>query len=350
MTSRWTRQGLTGCVSMVSLLACTGAAAAGDAPEAVPHHAARAADDNVTLNFVNADLEAVVRAIGQFTGRSFVIDPRVKGTLTLVTERPIGKRQAYEQLLSALRLQGFTVVESPEPGGVARILLEADAKLQGGRVLAPDATPVRGDQVVTQVFRLQYESATNLVPVLRPLIAPNNTIAAYAANNTLVITDYADNLHRIARIIEDIDSPVAADVQVVALEHAVASDLASLLTKVLDEGARNAGTADAGQHVSVLAEPRSNSLIVRAASRARLEQTRALIAQFDQPSATPGNISVVNLRNAQATRLAPLLRAVGRVSSGAENIDLEAVLGGGIRKAPSAVSAEDAPFAAEAGS
>jgi general secretion pathway protein D len=272
---------------------------------------ARAVEDAVTLNFVNADLEAVVRAIGQFTGRTFVIDPRVKGTLTLVTERPVTRRQAYEELLSALRLQGFTLVESPEAGGMSRVVLEADAKLQGGRVLAPDSAPSRGDQVVTQVFRLQYESASNLVPVLRPLIAPNNTIAAYAANNTLVITDYADNLRRIARIIEAVDSPAGSDLAVIPLHYGLAADLAALVSRVLDESARTSGQAvDAGQRVTVLADARSNTLILRAASRARLEQARSLVEHFDQPSATPGAINVVYLRNAQATRLAPLLRAV----------------------------------------
>ncbi|HEU0200772.1 MAG TPA: type II secretion system protein GspD, partial [Burkholderiaceae bacterium] len=110
---------------------------------------AKPAEETVMLNFVNADLEAVVRAIGQFTNRAFVVDPRVKGSLNLVTERPVTRQQAYEQLLSALRLQGFTIVESPQPGGIARIVPEADAKLQGGRVIAPERTPPRGDQVVT---------------------------------------------------------------------------------------------------------------------------------------------------------------------------------------------------------
>jgi general secretion pathway protein D len=271
----------------------------------------RRSDDTVVLNFVNADLEAVVRAVGQFTGRTFVIDPRVKGTLTLVTERPVTRQQAYEELLSALRLQGFTLVESPEAGGVARILPEADAKLQGGRVVTPSSGAPRGDQVVTQVFRLQYESATNLVTVLRPLIAPNNTISAYPANNTLVITDYAENLRRLARIIEAIDSPATAEVEVVPLKYGLATDVAAILTKALDEGARNTGqAADSGQRVSVLAEPRTNMLILRAASRARLDQARLLIVRFDQPSLTPGNINVVYLRNAQAVKLAPLLRAV----------------------------------------
>src|SRR5215467_1809620 len=113
------------------------APARGAKPAAKPATAPQS-DETVMLNFVSADLEAVVRAIGQFTNRTFVIDPRVKGTINLVTERPVTKQQAYEQLLSALRLQGFTIVESGQPGGVARILPEADAKLQGGRVVAPE--------------------------------------------------------------------------------------------------------------------------------------------------------------------------------------------------------------------
>ncbi|MFZ5540190.1 MAG: type II secretion system secretin GspD [Pseudomonadota bacterium] len=268
-------------------------------------------EETVMLNFVQADLEAVVRAIGQFTGRQFVIDPRVKGTINLVTERPVTKQQAYEQLLSALRLQGFTIVESPQPGGIARILPEADAKLQGGRVVAPPAVAPRGDQIVTQVFQLSYESATNMVPILRPLIAPNNTISAYGPNNTLVITDYADNLRRIAQIIAAIDQPGAADAEIIPMKHGLAVEIAAIATRVLDEGARAAGQAvDGGQRVQVLAEPRTNSLIVRTASRARLYLAKQFIEKLDQPSLTPGNINVVYLRNAEATKLAPLLRAI----------------------------------------
>jgi len=268
-------------------------------------------DETVFLNFPNAELETVVRAVGQFTGRSFVIDPRVKGTLNLVTERPVNKQQAYEQLLAALRLSGFTIVESGQPGGIARILPEADAKLQGGRVIAPETPAPRGDQIVTQVFRLQYESATSMVPVLRPLIAPNNTISAVPANNSLVITDYADNLRRIARIIEALDSPAGGETELVALKYGLAIEIATIATRVLDEGARAAGQAvDGGQRVQLMAEPRTNTLIIRTASPARAKLARQLIERLDQPSVTPGNINVVYLRNAEATKLAPLLRAV----------------------------------------
>ena len=285
------------------------AQAASAAPSAAAPARAPGAEEPVTLNFVNADIDATVRAIGQYTGRQFVIDPRVKGTLTLVTERPVTKQQAYEQLLSALRLQGFTLVEAP--GGIARVLPEADAKLQGGRVLTPQDPQARGDQIVTQVFELQHESATNLVPVLRPLIAPNNTISAYAANNSLIITDYAENLRRIRDIIAAIDRPSAADGEIIQLKHGIALEIATIANRVLEESARAAGQAtDAGQRVTVLAEPRTNSVILRAPSRQRANAARQLIARLDQPSVTPGNINVIYLRNAQATRLAQTLRAV----------------------------------------
>jgi general secretion pathway protein D len=147
------------CVAVAAaLLALTPPASpAQQAASGTPAARVQGGADPVMLNFVNADLEAAVRAIGQYTGRQFVIDPRVRGSLTLVTERPVTKQQAYEQLLAALRLQGFTIVEPARPDGIVRIVPEADAKLQGGQVVVPTTTTPRGDQVVTQVFRLRYE-------------------------------------------------------------------------------------------------------------------------------------------------------------------------------------------------
>jgi len=297
---------LAGLVALMPLVS-----PAQQAPSGTPAARVQGGADPVMLNFVNADLEAAVRAIGQYTGRQFVIDPRVRGTLTLVTERPVTKQQAYEQLLAALRLQGFTIVEPARADGIVRIVPEADAKLQGGRVVVPAATTPRGDQVVTQVFRLRFESATSMVPVLRPLIAPNNTISAYPANNTLVITDYAENLRRIARIIEAIDGPGAAESEIVQLKHGLAVEVATIANRVLDEGARAAGQAtDSGQRVQIMAEPRTNSLILRAASPSRMALAKQLIDRLDRPSLTAGDINVVYLRNAEAVKLAPLLRAV----------------------------------------
>ncbi|ABF10264.1 general secretion pathway protein D [Cupriavidus metallidurans] len=264
--------------------------------------------DQVVLNFVNADLESVVKAVGQATGKNFVIDPRVKGTVNLVTEQPVSRAQALETLGSVLRMQGYAMVQS---NGFTKVVPEADAKLQGSpTVVGPSSN--RGDQVVTQVFRLNYESANNLVPVLRPMIAPNNTITAYPANNTLVITDYADNLRRLARIIAAVDAPASGEVELIPLKNAIASDAAVVLQKLLDPtaAAGGAGAGDASLRTTVVAEPRSNSLMIRASSRARVQQARQLIEKIDQPFARPGNIWVVPLRNADAVKLAATLRAI----------------------------------------
>jgi len=266
------------------------------------------AQDRVTLNFSNTEIEAVVRAVSQFTGKAFIVDPRVKGTLNLTIEQPLSPEQAMAALSAALRMQGIALVES---GGVVRVVPEADAKLQGGAVqVGPPVT--RGDELVTQVFRLNYAAAASVVQVLRPLIAPNNTITAYPANNTIVVTDFAENIRRIARIIATIDTPAGSEIDIVRLEHAIASDLAVLLGKVLDAAAQG---ADPSQRVTVLAEPTSNSLLIRSASPARVNLVRTLIAKLDQPSTVPGNIHVVYLKNAEATRLARTLLGAGGTDS-----------------------------------
>lgn len=286
-------------------------------------------EDKFALNFVNADIDAVVRAIGSFTNQTFVVDPRVRGTISLVSPEPLSAGDAKNALLAALRLQGFTIVES---GGIARVLPENDAKVQADSVDPRSAMNQSGNAIVTQVFQLNYESATALVPVLRPLIAPNNTIAAYPNNNTLVITDYADNLQRIARIIASIDGPYSGDLEVVPLEHALAVDLAAILGRMLDEGNRGTGAAvDAGQRLSVMADPRTNSLLLRTPSKARLNLAKALITKLDQPTKQPGNVWVVYLKNAEAAKLAKTLQAVLSSSPISDNSSsgLSALSGGG---------------------
>ena len=267
------------------------------------------AQDRVTLNFVNADIDSVARAIGKFTGKVFIVDPRVKGTLTLTVEQPMSADEALAAMSAALRMQGVVMVES---GNVVRVVPEADAKLQGGAVQSGRPATGRGDELVTQVFRLNYAAAVNIVPVLRPLIAPNNTINAYPANNTIVVTDFAENVRRISRIIAAIDTPAGTEIDIVRLEHAIASDIAVLLGRMLDQGTQG---IDPSQRVTVLAEPSSNSLLIRSSSAARTGLVRGLIAKLDQPSAVPGNIHVVYLKNAEATRLARTLLGAGNADA-----------------------------------
>ncbi|QVN17426.1 type II secretion system secretin GspD [Burkholderia pyrrocinia] len=265
----------------------------------------QAAYAQVTLNFVNADIDQVAKAIGAATGKTIIVDPRVKGQLNLVAERPVPEDQALKTLQSALRMQGFALVQDH---GVLKVVPEADAKLQGVPTYVGNAPQARGDQVITQVFELHNESANNLLPVLRPLISPNNTVTAYPANNTIVVTDYADNVRRIAQIIAGVDSAAGAQVQVIPLRNANAIDLAAQLQKMLDPGA--IGNSDATLKVSVTADPRTNSLMLRASSASRLAAAKRLVQQLDAPSAVPGNMHVVPLRNADAVKLAKTLRGM----------------------------------------
>ncbi|MBY0237797.1 MAG: type II secretion system secretin GspD [Burkholderiaceae bacterium] len=262
-----------------------------------------AAGDDTVLNFVGADIEAVIKAVGHYTNITFLIDPRVKGQLTLVSEGPLTKTQAFSLLTSALRLQGFSIVSGD---GYAKVVPEAEAKLQATPTQV-GGTALKGDQIATQIFQLNYESAANLVTVLRPLITPNNTINANPGNNTLVVTDYADNLKRLGKIVAALDAPSHVDLDVIPVRYAIASDLATMLNKLLEPGAGGGG--DAGR-VSILPDPRTNSLVVRAPSAARANLAKSLIAKLDQPTQQLGNVHVVYLKNAEATKLAQTLRSV----------------------------------------
>ena len=268
----------------------------------------------VTLNFVNADIEAVARTLATLSGHNVVVDPRVKGTVSLSSQLPVPPAQALRLFAVQLRTQGFALVES---SGLYTVLPEAEAKLQSSAVSA-GAVPASSGQIITQIFRLNHENANNLVPVLRPLISPNNTINVNPGTNALVITDYSDNLQRLARIVAALDVANATGVEMIRLQHGVASDLAPMVLRLLESTAA-AAAASQGQtdnlfKTTVLPDVRTNALIVRAANPARLALVRGLVSQLDQPSATgpgaaSGNIHVVYLKNADATKLAVTLRA-----------------------------------------
>jgi general secretion pathway protein D len=301
----------------------------------------------VTVNFVNADIDGVTRAFAAMIGRPIVVDPRVKGSITVYSEQPQSIRQAWQSYQSALRGLGFAVVES---GGLLKVVPEADAKLQTGTVSVGEATAVgaKGDQVITQIFTLRHENPNNLVPILRPLISANNTINANPASNALVITDYAGNLERIGRIIAALDLPSNTGVEVVPLQHAVAADLAPLVQRLSDSGggAQVPGVPSAGGGTTVLADSRANALLIKAANPARLAQVRATIAQLDRPSTLlgpGGGMWVVHLKNAEATRLATVVRAAfGAIGGGSG-----ASTGGG--GAPSPVQQPQANAGAQGG-
>jgi general secretion pathway protein D len=291
--------------------------------------AAKKSPEPVTLNFINAEIDAVAKTLATLSGHNVVVDPRVKGTITLTSNVPVAPSQALRLFAAQLRTQSFALVES---AGLYLVVPEADAKLQSGGVSA-GAVPASNGQIVTQIFQLNHESANNLVPILRPLISPNNTLNVNPGTNALVITDYADNLQRLARIIAALDVANATGVEVIPLKNALATDLVPMLQRLLDSGAASGGAPAAGQtdatfKTTVMAEPRSNSLILRAANTARMTLARSLIAQLDQPTdkgpnAASGNIHVVYLKNADSTKLAATLRAAisaqGNAAGGANS-------------------------------
>jgi general secretion pathway protein D len=306
-------------------------------PAALPLHAQTINPRSrapVTVNFVNADIEAVSRAFAAMIERNIVVDPRVKGTITVYSEQPQSIRDAYSSYVSALRGLGFSVVES---GGLLKVVPEADAKLQAGTVSVGEP-PLRGDQVITQIFPLRYENPNNLVAVLRPLISANNTINAAPGSNSLVITDYADNLRRLAQIVAALDQPSGTDIEIVPLQHAVAADLAPLVQRLADGGVPGVPGGAGSGAVAVVADSRANALIIRAANPARLATLRATIARLDRPGAgggDTGGLYVVHLKNADATRLATVIRAAfaGGSSGG----------GGGTPNQPAPAVAANAP-------
>ena len=273
--------------------------------------AARAADDQVTLNFVNSDIESTIKAVGVITGKNFVIDPKVKGTINIVSNQPVVRSLIYPILLSALRQQGVTAVENDS---IVKIMPDADAKTQSLQVFTRRGKAA-GDQVITQVYPLTFESANQLANTLRPLVSANNVIAAYPGGNTLVITDYADNVARISQIIENIDQPGANDVFPIRIQHASALDVAQtigrLLPEVFVQGVASPMPLPEGvKRTVIVPDIRNNQLFVRSEAAAHSKQIKSLVGSLDTPAASGSNINVVYLRNADAVALANTLKGI----------------------------------------
>ena len=270
-----------------------------------------AADEKVALNFVNSDIESTIKAVGVITGKNFVIDPRVKGTINIVSNQPVARDLIYPILLSALRQQGFTAVEN---GSIIKVLPDVEAKTQALQVFNRQGKS-SGDSVVTKVYPLAYESASQLVNILRPLVSANNFVGAYQGNNTIVITDYADNVARLSQIIENIDQPPHNEVQNFAVKYASALDIAQTIGRLMPEvyvqgTAAPMPTAEGVKRAVVVADIRGNQLLVRSELASQLKQIKALIASLDTPAASGSNINVIYLRNAEAVSLANTLKGI----------------------------------------
>jgi general secretion pathway protein D len=264
----------------------------------------------VCINFQAADAQAVVKVISQMTRRNFLLDPRMKGQqITIISAKPVSRESAYEIFLSAIKAQGFTAVEG---NGIVKIIPAGDAKLSA----EIRDEPGNSEQVITHVAILQHVSAQQLVPLLRPLMAPTSHLSSYDGANALILTDYADNIRRMLRIIERIDAPVSSDVTVIPVKHASALDLGELISRLASPPGFAQGSPGVpmgmptGERFTIVADLRTNSLLVRTDSPGRLSQLRSLIEKLDVPATTNGQTRVIYLRNAEAAKLAEVLRGL----------------------------------------
>lgn len=267
----------------------------------------------IELNFVDARIDAVASSVGAMVGKNVVVDPKIKGVMTLVSDSPVSPAVALAQLQAALRMHGYAMVDS---GAVLKVVPEAEAKSHASKVNAPAV----GAEVQTRVFKLQHENATQVLNVVKPLVSPNNVVNVNPGSNALVVTDYADNIARIGKLLASLDQPSTADLEIIPLEHAIASEMVPLLQQLVNSGTASTGAnrslSEPALDSTLMADSRSNSLIVRAANPAKLQQIRSLAARLDQPAiqneTSAGNIHVVYLKHADAVSLAETLRAAIR--------------------------------------
>ncbi|MDZ7622344.1 MAG: type II secretion system secretin GspD [Candidatus Competibacteraceae bacterium] len=265
----------------------------------------------VTLNLKDADINALVESMSVLTGKNFIVDPRVKGRVTIISAKPMDEKELYEVFLAVLAVHGFAAVPSDN---VIKIVPAAGAKQEN----IPTVDQRRGaepDQIVTRVIQVQNVSAAQIVPILRPLIPPQGHLAAYTPTNVLIISDAAANVERIASIISRIDLASNEEIEIVALRHASATETVRVLT-AMEQGRAGADPAAAasGMLPRMVADERTNSVLLSGdrASRLRL---RALITHLDTPVDAGGNTQVIYLRYAKAKDLVTVLQGVSRTLS-----------------------------------
>ncbi len=259
--------------------------------------------EKVTLNFSDADLVAVINSVSQITGKNFIIDPRVKGKVTVVSSKPLDEEEVYSVFLSILQVHGFATI--PDDNAI-KIIPDATAKQTATPSESRRGDP--GDQLITRVLQIQHINAAQLVPILRPLVAQQGHLAAYPTTNVLIISDRASNIRRIDRIIAQMDKPVDSDIEIIRLRHAFAAEVVRLLQSL--DLTTPEQKAQAGGGVKVSADERTNSILLSGEKSARLKY-RAIVAELDAPVETTGNTHVVYLRYADAKNISAILGNVG---------------------------------------
>ncbi|MBD3670599.1 MAG: type II secretion system secretin GspD [Gammaproteobacteria bacterium] len=266
------------------------------------------AQSKATLYFKGTDIHEVIEAVSNVTGKNFVIDPRVKGKVTIISSRSMNADEIYQVFLTVLEVHGFSAVPS---GNVYQIIPSANAK-QGPVKTITEGSTRASSEIVTRVFHVDNVPATQLVPILRPLLPQQAHMAAYQPTNSLIISDRADNVLRLEKIIESIDQPSLAEAEVVQLEHASAGEVVRILTTMEKGQAAGAAKADAP---TFIADERTNSILL-AGDTAWRSRIRQLIDHLDKPlGIETGNTHVLYLRYAKAEDLTKVLTGVSEAEN-----------------------------------
>jgi general secretion pathway protein D len=255
--------------------------------------------DEITLNLKDADIRALISTVSKFTGKNFIIDPRVKAKVTVISATTLTPEAVYEVFLSVLQVHGYAAVPT---GSVIKIVPEVNAK-QGPLPLAGKKSTFPADELVTKIIRLEYVPASQLVPILRPLVPQQGHLAAYNPTNTLIITDHAGNIQRLIKIIAGVDRPDSDELEIIPLKHASASELVRILNSLNAAG----GAKGVDKKVKMAADDRTNSILVTGDRASRLK-IRTTISYLDTPLEDgSGNTHVIYLKYAKAENLVKVL-------------------------------------------
>lgn len=261
---------------------------------------ASAQTPTVTPNYKDADIRQIIEAVSEVTGQNFIIDPRVKAEVTMLSSSPMSPEAFYEAFLSILEVHGYVAVPA---GDLIKIVPDANARQVPGRDL-PSGPLGTSDELVTQVIQVENVGAAQLVPILRPLIPQYGHLAAHPASNMLIISDRSANVNRMMRIIARIDQAGDEEIEVIRLEHASATDIVRVVTSLTQAANRS---DNAASPLGLVADERTNSVLISGDRAGRL-RTRALITHLDTPLEAGGNTQVIYLRYADAEDLATRLK------------------------------------------
>jgi general secretion pathway protein D len=279
---------------------------------AAPQVRQQADGPTITPNYKDADLSQIIQAVAEVTGKNFIIDPRVNAKVTMLSATPMSPAAFYEAFLAVLQVYGYVAVPA---GKVIKIIPNTDARQVPANDL-PNEVSSTSDEIVTQIITMKNISAAQLVPLLRPLIPQYGHLAAYPGGNMLIISDRASNVSRIVRIVMRMDEGGGADepVEVIALHNASAADVVRIVT-ALGQGQ---GAEGAGAGVKVVADDRTNSVLLTGESRTQRLRIKALIINMDTPLATGGDTQVRYLRYADAEKIADKLKGQATASAKAQ--------------------------------